>query len=135
MVLPPNGARKPLMQIRDGHHRESEQSALLKGGFGLTFDLLLERNDSRHQPLVPHLVDLALEVFDIFVDKMREPSLLEQVITNRKTLESAVCNVLGLAVQFQLPTFDLVQRPNTGVHGQFAQLERKHGIEVPSLRA
>src|SRR5271157_4094947 len=109
--------------------------APLQGGRGIGFDFFLERNDSRHQPLVPHLVNLALEVFDIFVDKVREPSLLEQVIANRKTLESAVRNILGLAVERQLATFDLVQRPNAGVHGQFAQFEGKHGIEVPAFRA
>src|SRR5208282_2531955 len=70
----------------------------------------------------------------IFLDEVREPSLLEQVIANRRALESAIHNILALAVHLQLAIFDLVQREDARIHGQFAQLERKHGIEIPALR-
>src|SRR5208337_2195915 len=80
---------------------KNEKPAPYGAGGLFGFDFFLERDNSRHQPLVPHLVDLALEVFDVFVDKMREPSLLEQVIAHRKAFESSVRNVLGLAVELQ----------------------------------
>ena len=66
-----------------------------QGGRKLSFQVLLERDDSRHQPVVPHLVDLALEVFDVFLDEVREPSLLEQVVANRQPLEPAIGNVFA----------------------------------------
>src|SRR5579872_1064130 len=108
---------------------------LSRGRAGLfVFEILLERDDSRHQPFSPHFVNLALEVIDIVIDKVREPSLLEQVITNRQALESATGNLFSLAVELQLAIFDFIQRPNAGVHGQFAQFEGKHRIEIPAFR-
>src|SRR5215472_7809870 len=67
------------------------------------FALLLEGDHSRHQPPFPHLIDLVLEVGDIFVGEMREPSLPEQVIADRQPLEFALRNLLRFAVKAQLP--------------------------------
>ena len=36
-----------------------------------------ERDHPGHQPLVPHVVDLALEVIDVIVREMREAPLLQ----------------------------------------------------------
>src|SRR3984957_4884473 len=97
--------------------------------------IVLKWNHSRHQPPVAHFIVFALEVIDIFLDEMREPSLLEQVIANRQPFESAAGNLFALAIQFHLAVFDLVQRPNTGVDSQFTQLKGKHWIEIPALGA
>ena len=53
------------------------QPAPLSGGRVISFNLSLERDDSRHQPFVPHFVDLALEELDIFLDKVCEPALFQ----------------------------------------------------------
>jgi len=66
------------------------------------FNVFLEWNDSRHQPFVPYIIDLALEVVDIVIDEMRKPSLLDQVVTHWQALESAVGNLLGLAIELLL---------------------------------
>src|SRR5208337_5632514 len=103
--------------------KAEKQPAPLLGGRVVRWEILLERDNSRHEPLVPHLVDLALEEFDVFVDKVREPSLLEQVVAHRQALEFPFGNLFRLAVESQLAAFDLIQRPNAGVDGQFAELD------------
>src|SRR5438105_11825672 len=115
--------------------RVNEKTAAPFWGGGLfSFDFPLEGNNSRYQPLIPHLIDLALEVIDVIIDEMCEPSLLQQVVADRQTFEAAAGNLLGLAIELQLAVFDLVQRPDAGVDCQLAQFERKYGIEVPALR-
>src|SRR5579864_2459203 len=107
----------------------------LFGAGGLfSFDFLLEGNNSRYQPLIPHFIDLALEVIDVIIDEMCEPSLLQQVVADRQTVEAAAGNMIGLAIELQLAVFDLVQRPDACVDCQFTQFERKYGIEVPAFR-
>src|SRR5271167_4218041 len=73
----PNRKRSGWSWIRQASGRKRKKPAPLQGGWRLTFDVLVQRDDARHQPLVPHFVDLTLEEFDIFLDEVGEPSLLE----------------------------------------------------------
>src|SRR3954464_11273328 len=97
--------------------------------------LLLERNDSWHYPLVPHLIDLALEIIDVVVGEVGEAALLEQVVANREPLHAAVGDVAGLADELHDAVLDLVQRPGSRQDGQFAELVGEHRVVVPTLGA
>src|SRR5438105_5484217 len=100
----------------------------------IRFNLSAKRNDARNQPLVPHLVNLALEVFDVFVDEVGESSLLEQIVSHRQALELSIGNFFSFAVELQNAVLNLIQRPDASVHGQFAQLEGEDGIKIPTFR-
>src|SRR5581483_6012585 len=67
--------------------------------------------------------------------EVREPALAEQVVAYRKTLEPSVDDLFSFAVELQLSILDLVQRPDSRIHGQFPQLKSLVRIEVPPLRA
>src|SRR3989454_12094256 len=93
-----------------------------------------EGHDGRDLPLLPHLVDLLLEVLQILLDEMGEAPLLEQVLAHglaRPPLDEG----LGLAVVLHLAVLDLVEREDAGLDRQLAELVREHGIVVPALRA
>src|SRR2546422_4376200 len=70
---------------------------------------LLERDNTRDLPRVPHLVHLGLEVLEVFLGKVGEAALLEQVLAHglpRPTLHDG----LGLAVVAHHAILDLVER-------------------------
>src|SRR3954468_325316 len=94
--------------------------------------LLLERNDSWHYPLVPHLVDLALEIIDVIVGEVGEATLLEQVVANGEALHAAVGDVAGLADELHDAVLHFVERPGSGEDRELAELMREHRIVVPA---
>src|SRR2546425_6374184 len=96
---------------------------------------LPEGNDARDQPLLPHIIDLRLEVVDVVVGEVREAPLSQQVVSHRLALGALLGNALAAAVEFQHAVFDLVQRPDPGLHRQLAQFVRQHRIVVPPFRA
>src|SRR3989441_3460738 len=91
-----------------------------------------ERNDRRDLPLLPHLVDLALEVREVFLGEVREAPLLQQVLSDGLAL-AAFHDGLGLSVVLHLPVLDLVEREESGLDGELAHLVREHRVVVPAL--
>ena len=51
--------------------------------YNVSFQVLQDGHDSGNQPLVPHLINLALEILNIVVRKVGEPALFQQVVTHR----------------------------------------------------
>src|SRR5713101_8249491 len=95
---------------------------------------LLERDDTRNLPLVPHLVHLGLEVLEVFLGEVGEAALLEQVLAHglpRPTLHDG----LGLAIVAHHAILDLVERKDAAFDGQLAQLVAEHRVIVPALGA
>src|SRR5437762_12320413 len=93
-----------------------------------------EGHDRRDLPLLPHLVDLLLEVLEVLLGEVGEPALLQEVLAHglaRPPLDEG----LGLAVVLHPAVLDLVEREDTGLDRQLAELVREHGIVVPALRA
>ena len=95
----------------------------------------IERDHPRNEPLLPHLVHFALKEFDVFFVEVGEPSLLEQIVADRKAFEPLFGNLLRLAVEFQLAALHLVEWPDARVHRQVAELKGKQRVEVPTLKA
>src|SRR5712692_809353 len=93
-----------------------------------------ERHDGRNLPLLPHLVDLLLEVLQVLLDEVGEAALLQEVLAHglaRPPLDDR----LGLAVVLHLAVLDLVERENARLDRQLAELVREHRVVVPALRA
>src|SRR6266850_5205950 len=93
-----------------------------------------ERYHRRNLPLLPHLVDLRLEVVEILLDEVREPPLLQEILAHRLA-GAPLDDRLGLAVVLHVPVFDFVEREDPGLDGQLAELVRQHRVVVPTLRA
>jgi len=58
--------------------------------YNVSFQVFQDGHDSGNQPLVPHLINLALEILNIVVRKVGEPALFQQVVTHRQTFEFAI---------------------------------------------
>src|SRR6185295_14530199 len=97
--------------------RDERPPVLLLAEGGLRGVEPLERHDRRNLPLLPHLVDLGLEVPEVLLGEVREPSLLEQVLAHGLA-GPAVDDRLGLAVVLHDPVLDLVEREDAGLDGQ-----------------
>src|SRR5215813_9107523 len=93
----------------------------------------LEWNHTGNQPLVPHLIHYALEVVDIIVSKVGEPSLPGQIIPYWLAPDFAGGNLLGPAGKPQHAVLDFIERPDSSIHRQLAHLVRLVGIVVPTF--
>src|SRR3979409_2527847 len=97
--------------------------------------LLLERDHAGDDPLVPHIVNLALEIIDVVVGEVWDAALLEQVVPNRESLHAAVGDVARLADELDDAVLHLVERPGAREDGQLAELVGEDRGGVPALRA
>src|SRR5215470_19640796 len=95
---------------------------------------LPERDNARNFPFVPHLVDLLLEVREIFLGKVGEPALLEQVLAHGLA-RAPFGDRLGLSVVTHHTVLHLVEREDARLHRELAELVAEHGVIVPALRA
>src|SRR5215470_1293836 len=130
------GASPPLAPLPA--NRRSDSCGLRRSGGcrrRIACDLLVERDHSRNQPFVPHLIDLRLEVVDVIVVEVSEPPLPEKVVAHRRSLQAAVGDVPGFADQLESAVFNLVQRPDTARHRELAELVGLDRIIVPALGA
>src|SRR5881628_2191380 len=93
-----------------------------------------EGHDGRDLPLLPHLVDLLLEVLEVLLGEVREAALLQEVLAHGLALPP-FDEGLGLAVVPHLAVLDLVEGEDTRLDRQLAELVREHGIVVPPLGA
>src|SRR5713101_3709547 len=104
------------------------------GGGLLAPALPPERNHARDLPLVPHVVDLGLEVLEVFLEEVGEAALLEEVLSHGLA-RPPFDDRLGLTVVTDHAVLDLVEGEDAGRDGQLAQLVAEHRVVVPSLRA
>src|SRR5207245_8865284 len=93
-----------------------------------------EGHDGRDLPLLPHLVDLLLEVLEVLLGEVREAALLQEVLAHGLAL-SPFDEGLGLAVVLHLAVLDLVEGEDARPARQLPELVRGHGMVVPPLRA
>src|SRR4029453_2173167 len=103
-----------------------------RGGRGAA--LFSKRGKPPKLPLVPHVVDLGLEVLEVFLDEVGEPALLEKILAHGLA-RSPLGDGLGLAVVANNTVFYFVEREDAGLHRQLPQLVREHGVVVPALGA
>src|SRR4029453_6896609 len=80
-----------------------------------------EGDDAGDEPLLPHLVDLLLEVGVVLVLEVGEAALLLQVLPNGLALAFAFGDLLGYAGKLAEAILNLVERVDAGLNGQLAQ--------------
>src|SRR5207237_2851139 len=97
--LRPAKDEPPARIARTGGASQQGNAARGSGGRLVDVELLVERDDSGDDPLVPHLVHLALEVVEVVVGEVGEPALLEQIVLDRNALHAAVGDVARLPDQ------------------------------------
>src|SRR5918993_629274 len=92
-------------------------------------------DDAGDEPLLPHLVDLLLEVGVVLVLEVGEAALLLQVLPYGLALALAFGDLLGYAGKLAEAILYLVERVDAGLDGQLAQRVGVLGVVVPALRA
>src|SRR5438093_150552 len=94
-----------------------------------------ERDHAGDEPVGPHLVDLRLEVLDVFVDEVREAALSLQVLVDRLALLPTFGDLPRRAGEVADAVHDLVQRPDPGLDREVPELLAVLRVVVPALRA
>src|SRR5881409_3164565 len=124
---------RPALPAKSGEEEQQAIPALLRRQRRLRRVEATERHHRRNLPLLPHLVDLRLEVIEVLLDEVGESPLLQEVLAHRLP-GASLDDRLGLAVVLHMAVFDLVEREDPGLDGQLAELVRQHRVVVPALR-